>query len=195
MSAVERLRERVAREEAVSGYAPEPILKALFELDERLEASRSAIFAESLLADHVPVPSSVASSAAIALCAVVLDEAEQFSRVLTDESVSCHAHRCRELYRRLCADAAALGREQAAEAKAAGFLSRSIQSLNEFQNAVAYELGAERSPDLALDALRARLREHREFEDVKTAVAVELGYENGDNKTLLAALKERLRSG
>lgn len=44
-----------------------------------------------------------------------------------------------------------------------------VEALEAFQAAVAYELGAERNPDLALDALKARLEELKKLS--QTAVA------------------------
>lgn len=52
--------------------------------------------------------------------------------------------------------------------KAAQALQDDLEELNSFKNAVAYELGAERNPDLALDALKARLEELKRLKEVDT---------------------------
>jgi hypothetical protein len=61
-----------------------------------------------------------------------------------------------------CRRCCAYGSPEQQKAKAESIVA-TLAKLQDFQAAVAYELGAERNPDLALDALRARLKELKEL--------------------------------
>jgi hypothetical protein len=52
-------------------------------------------------------------------------------------------------------------------------ITSTLKKFQEFRSAVAYELGAERNPDLALDSLKARLEELKELKASRPQRAVE----------------------
>lgn len=211
---VKRLRELSHGPPGIVDVNAEATASALEKIDERLEALEILHGAEhQRTAERTPGASDL-----IALCAVIVDEAEAFVRQridVRDRGVDCngavldaHAQRCLALHQKLCAAASrsavrdgsvAALLDVAATALVGGSppsdLTEDFAELQDFKNTVVYALHAERNPDLALDALEARLKERQEYRDFLLQVTLLLklsGEHCKDAALALDTLKARL---